>query len=618
MGEQTNNHGGLTSIKVGIDDNYPPYSFHNEQGELQGISIDQWKLWEKKTGIKVYLYGMNWDRCQHLMQEGAFDVIDTMFYNKERARLYEFTKPYTRIDVPIFFHKSISGIYNVDSLQGFSVAVKKGDNGINILKEKGITNLEQFDSYEDIIQAAKDNKIRIFVVDKPPAFYFMYKMQIQDEFNYSKPLYSGEFHRAVRKGNLDLLATVEDGFAQISDREYKAIDTKWLGSSIFNPVWIRYVGLIVTGILLIIITMLLWNYTLQKKVKEKTAGMYDISIHDHLTGLYNRGYFENNFEGLACKNNLPLGLVMCDLDGLKIINDTFGHAMGDFYLITIARLLLESFRQKDVAARIGGDEFAIIMTNTTEGEIKENILRLNRKIEWFNQQQTVSIPLSVSCGYAFRESCSAGETDKMIKEAEHYMYREKLHHRQSIKSEMVQSMISLLKARDYITEGHAERMQDMASRLALAAGVREGDISDIRLLAQFHDIGKVGIPDHVLHKPGILNEDEMREMRRHPEIGSIIAEASIDLMPIADGILKHHEWWDGNGYPMGLKGENIPVACRIIAIVDAYDVMVNDRPYRKAMSKSEAIKELKKFAGSQFDPHLVALFIELLDDVAGE
>jgi diguanylate cyclase (GGDEF)-like protein len=416
----------------------------------------------------------------------------------------------------------------------------------------------------------------------------------------------------VQKGNLDLLATVEHGFAQISEREYKEIDARWLGSSIIKPTWFRYVGFIVAGVLFILLMMLLWNYTLQKRVKEKTSDIYNISIHDHLTGLYNRGYFEDAFKELAEKIQYRAGLIMCDLDGLKIINDTFGHAMGDFYLTTIARLLRDSFHYNDVIARIGGDEFAIIMTNTTEDTIKQHILRLNSKIEWFNKKHTASIPLSVSCGYAFRENASADEIDKMIKEADNYMYREKLHHRQSIKSEIVQSMISLLKARDFVTEEHAERMKDMACKLASAAGIRESDISDIRLLAQFHDIGKVGIPDHILHKPSRLNEDETREMQRHPQIGSIIAEASIDLTPIADGILKHHEWWDGTGYPIGLKGEEIPFACRIIAIIDAYDAMVNDRPYRQAMNQSEAILELKKCAGSQFDPQLVGLFIELL------
>ena len=139
-------------------------------------------------------------------------------------------------------------------------------------------------------------------------------------------------------------------------------------------------------------------------------------------------------------------------------------------------------------------------------------------------------------------------------------------------------------------------------------------MNDLGLLARFHDLGKVGIPDNILNKPGKLTDEEFDRMRKHSEMGYRIAQSVPDLAPIADLILKHHEWWDGRGYPLGLAGESIPLSCRILFIADAYDAMTEDRPYRKAMDRGEAIEELQRCAGTQFDPDLVADFIDLLPD----
>ena len=168
----------------------------------------------------------------------------------------------------------------------------------------------------------------------------------------------------------------------------------------------------------------------------------------------------------------------------------------------------------------------------------------------------------------------------------------------------------MLEARDHITEGHADRLQEMLIRLAKRMNMAENRMPDLRLLAQFHDIGKVGISDGILLKPGALTPEEVILMRRHCEIGHRIAQASPELLQIADWVLKHHEWWNGEGYPLRLIGEQIPIECRMLSIVDAYDAMTNDRPYRQAISHSDAVDELRRCAGSQFDPELVDMFIE--------
>jgi two-component system cell cycle sensor histidine kinase/response regulator CckA len=259
------------TIKVVMDNNYPPYVFLDGKGNLQGILIDQWRLWEQKTGIKADISGMDWGEALRRMATAEFDVIDTIFFNESRAKIYDFSKPYAKIDVSIFFHKSISGISNVASLQGFPVAVKSGDNAIDYLRGQGINLFQEYPSYESIIKAAKAQKVTVGVIDNPPALHFLYKMGILDQFRCSAPLYTGEFHRAVKKGDAAILSLVEEGFSQISDSEYRAIHEKWFGTEI-NPLhhYLRPIAIGLGALILVVLLLVAWNRILQKKVRERT------------------------------------------------------------------------------------------------------------------------------------------------------------------------------------------------------------------------------------------------------------------------------------------------------------------------------------------------------------
>ena len=336
-----------------------------------------------------------------------------------------------------------------------------------------------------------------------------------------------------------------------------------------------------------------------------------LSYHDMLTGLKNRTYFEEEMNRLEKSGEAGNGLAIFDLDGLKLVNDTFGHEQGDFLLVRTAELVRDCFGEEDLVARIGGDEIAVLMSHTTNEQMEMAVAAVMDKVVEL-QKNARRIPLSISSGFAFRPD-SRMTMRELFREADNKMYRAKLHQSQSARGTIVQTVMSMLEARDYITEGHADRLQEMLTKLARAAGVPESRMPDLRLLAQFHDIGKVGIPDRILLKPGPLDGAEIVEMQRHSEIGHRIAQSSADLLPIADWVLKHQEWWNGKGYPLGLKGKEIPLECRILAIADAFDAMTNDRPYRRAMSPAEAVNELRRCAGSQFDPELVEMFVTLLE-----
>ncbi|WP_232096411.1 EAL domain-containing protein [Denitratisoma oestradiolicum] len=261
------------SIRVVMDDNYPPYAFRDEEGRLQGILPDLWALWETRSRIKVRIQAMDWAKAQQVMRAGRADVIDTMFENEQRRQFYDFSSPYATIEVPIFFHHSISGIVGPDSLKGFTIGVKDGDACIDRLLEYGIVNFRRFPNYDTLIRAAAGHEVRVMCIDKPPALYLLYRFGLEKEFRYSNPLYSGAFHRAVRKGNGGMLQLVEEGFARISTAERKAVEDKWLGAALSShsrQAFTRYatVFLTVTGLLALI--LVLWNWQLRRRVAVKT------------------------------------------------------------------------------------------------------------------------------------------------------------------------------------------------------------------------------------------------------------------------------------------------------------------------------------------------------------
>ena len=267
------------TITVVMDDNYPPYTFRDSSGKLQGILPDLWHLWQQKTGVGLKLEGMDWLQAQQTMAAGKADVIDTMFETPERQRHYAFSPPYAHIDVAIFFHKTIGGITNeADSLKGFTVGVKAGDACIDRLNADGIHQQVAFASYESMLKAAGRGDIKVMCIDKPPGLHFLYKLGLQDEFRTSLPLYSGDFHWAVRKASLDTYQLVSEGFAQISQSERDAIDDRWLGASLTRGRLAPYLSYAAHALVIgagISLVLFLWVFSLRRRVNVRTRELSD-------------------------------------------------------------------------------------------------------------------------------------------------------------------------------------------------------------------------------------------------------------------------------------------------------------------------------------------------------
>jgi diguanylate cyclase (GGDEF)-like protein/PAS domain S-box-containing protein len=349
------------------------------------------------------------------------------------------------------------------------------------------------------------------------------------------------------------------------------------------------------------------DITERKKTEEE---IIRLSFHDHLTGLYNRRFFEEELKRLDTDRQLPLSFIMGDLNSLKIINDVFGHNQGDELLKEAAEILRTICRSDDILARWGGDEFVILLPKTSISGAEDVVERIKKECR---KTRSKKVPVSLSLGVATKEIHDQ-DIQSIVIDAESNMYKNKLAQKDSLTSSVIFALEQALYEKSSETKEHTDRMHELAIKLGKSSKLASHQLDELSLLASLHDIGKVAIPEKILLKKGKLTEKEWDAIKRHPEIGFNIAQSSPQIAHIAKAILSCHENWDGSGYPLGLKGDSIPIISRIILIVDAYDVMTSGRSYKPAMIKDDAIAELKRCAGGQFDPALVDKFINILQN----
>ncbi|WP_258222539.1 diguanylate cyclase [Halanaerobium saccharolyticum] len=304
-----------------------------------------------------------------------------------------------------------------------------------------------------------------------------------------------------------------------------------------------------------------------------------------------------------------MSVIMIDVNGLKLFNDTFGHQKGDQLLIKTAEVLKKSTRASDLIARWAGDEFAILLPSTSKKDMEKIINRIQKNCEQTNKDQ---ISISLALGAAIKNEVNE-DLFEIFELADKRMYQQKMSQGKKAKRKLISNILLSLAEKSYEDNFHIQRLKEKAADFADYLKLKSSEKIKLIELAELHDIGKISISEKILNKKGKLNKKEWEKIKKHSEVGYKIAAASKEFASLAKLILHHHENWDGSGYPEGLKKEEIPYLARIISIVDAYDVMLNKNLYSKKMNKKEAIEELNRAAGSQFDPALTAEFINFIE-----
>ena len=344
--------------------------------------------------------------------------------------------------------------------------------------------------------------------------------------------------------------------------------------------------------------------------KEMELRLREQVYRDPLTGLHNRRYLEGKLPDVNSEDQLPLSVIIGDVNGLKIINDSMGHQKGDEILKDAADVFRAVARPEDVVVRWGGDEFLIALPKTSSLEAQTISTEITERSATTRE---FGLTPSIALGYSTKTEPEDDLAD-VFRQAETSMYQQKMSSAQSRRSALVLSLQQALAEKSHETEEHARNLQRLAVGLAQRMELSDGEVVTSSLVALLHDIGKVAISESILDKSGPLTAEEWDVMKRHCEIGYRIVASSPDLLDVAEGVLYHHERWDGGGYPHGLVGEDIPIAARIVALADAFDAMTSDRPYRKALSRKDALAEIALEAGRQFDPALTSEFLNMLKE----
>lgn len=339
---------------------------------------------------------------------------------------------------------------------------------------------------------------------------------------------------------------------------------------------------------------------------EKEMQLDFVTKRDALTGIFNRSFFIEEFARLDHEDSYPIGVILLDLNGLKLINDAYGFEHGDQVLMLVSKALQEFTKEIGDLFRIGGDAFAFLTVKTNEKLIKGFIRQIHERI---SKLKYLNISLNVSIGHALKKDHSE-LSEEIFKQAESDMYKHKILDSTSLRNNAIKGIIQTLNDKYHIEKEHSERVQKLCLWMGEALNLDKEDLNELSIAALLHDIGKISIPDSILDKPSKLTDEEYEIMKTHTEKGYHILRAADGYSDLAKYALTHHERYDGNGYPQKLAGEDIPLFSRIISICDSYEAMTADRPYRKAQSKEYAISELNKHCDKQFDAKLVKVFIE--------
>lgn len=623
-------------LRVVLDQDYPPFFYRNEQGEPAGVSVDFWKLWEEKTGISVELIPLPWERAHEVIKAREAEVIDTIFWTPEREAYLDFAGPLFPMTSSIYVRRGIP-VSSLADLTPYVVGAKSRDALVDYAKSQNpAIHFRLFPNYSDIVLAAKRREIDCFLMDDLPAHYYLVKYNLLSSFSRVPLPILNHIYLATWKGNEEVLAILREGLSKFSKDEIEALLRPYVVELKAYPPWLRKVAVsLALGVAAFIGVLFALNRLLKKRIALATR---ELLARTQALEETERKLFKT-IEVVA---TLPL---------FSVREEEFLAEILDlaFKLIPKAQagsviLIDEQGRYRIIAVR-GYSEDLLGFTFEREEfiapaktQVVQDILNprrrplLKERLEWLASHakpiaETLLAPLHWKeklLGYLaldiFQESGERfEESDVFLAErfaqicVAFHALQEYAKREESLLEGLLLALAQALEYYDGSTRVHSEASAEYALAMARALGLSEERVRLVRLAALVHDVGKIFIPQEILRKPGKLTPEEYDLVKLHTAKGEELLSRIRDLEPIARIVRHHHERFDGTGYPDGLWGEEIPLESRILAVVDAFEAMTSDRPYRKAMTVDEALEELRRFSGTQFDPQVVNVMVALME-----
>ncbi len=620
------------SLKIIVDKDYPPFTFIDEKGNLIGISVDFWKIWSERMGIKVELFPMEWEKAQRALLEGKFDAIDTIFETPEREKYLIFSKPIFKITSSIYYKTEIPKISSLKDLTPYLVGVERGDALIEVaLKENPYISFKFFDDYSEIVESAKKGEIKVFLMDDIPASYYLIKHDLLYKFSKGPVITTNYLHVAALKNKGWVIALIDQGIDRIAKRELEELTEKYLISEEREKTLIeRYVYPILISISLIGFLIFLYSRLLSYEIKRTRKKLED-SVER----------FWSFFMGISEMSNLTLKDEEFLRKVLEVVIELVPKAMyGSIFLKeeNNLKLIATIGHEKSLEGLILdegnyiGSEKPIVVKELLKIErrnekLRETLLKYSKPIK-----ESLIVPLKWNnnlWGYFCLDIPEDSKENfdefdiKLIEKFTNtisifYFFRSYLKEREIYLTKLITVLVKTLEYYDRYTQGHSERVARYAVKIAERIGLDRERIKRVYWASLVHDIGKIYIPQNLLNKNGRFTEDEYEFVKIHPVKSEEILSQVEELKDLGKIVRHHHERWDGKGYPDGLSGENIPLESRIIAVADAFEAMTAERPYKRALSLKEAIQEIEKNKGTQFDPFLAEIMIGIIKEEVEE
>ncbi len=614
-------------LKVVLDRDYPPFTYIDEKENLVGISVEFWKLWEKRTGIKVKLIPVEWAKAHEMIKNKEADVIDNIFKTKKREEYLDFTKPLFKMTSSIYYNSKLPKISSLEDITPYLVGVKEKDALIDIALSKN-PNLKFrfYKNYSDIVEGAKRGEISVFLMDDIPANFYLIKYNLLYKFLKTEPFTFNYLYLATQKGNIDILNILNNGLSQIKEEELNNLIKKYtIGREEF-PKWLeRAILYVFLSLFFIIFFLFLFNRILSRKVSMATAKLKE--SQEELERAIGRIW--KIFEVISELANIKLREEFFLKRVLDFVKDAFPKINSAILLI------LEGDELKPLESYELNEGWKEKVLKVKDSSILEKISLLNKrnfplffqnsKDFWENIEESIILPIKSGEYLIFiniHKENKENFTEIDLKLAEwleniisrFYEFRDFIKKEEIFLNRIILTLLRTLEYYDKYTEGHSERVARCAVKIAEKLNLPLENIRKLYWSALVHDIGKIYVPQRILNKPEKLTKEEYEFVKIHPIKSEELLKNIEELREIAHIVRYHHERWDGNGYPDGLAKEEIPLESRILGIADAFDAMTSERPYKRALTLEEAIKEIERCSGSQFDPKLSEIMIVIIKE----